>query len=181
MYYLSGRTIMTYQKMPSMVPEKTSMLFETVCLATDFSPASARAADYVIRLKDAGCRKVVLLHVSNVPKKHYLITEPPGLDADSAKLYGDSLYDRSQREREQLMAETVYRFQEAGLEVEPVILSGNPTDEIVRIADSREVSLIVVGAHGRTGLSRAFLGSVSAEVIRLAHQPVLVVRGSESK
>ncbi|NLO78034.1 MAG: hypothetical protein GX097_06025, partial [Methanomicrobiales archaeon] len=64
---------MTYQKMPSMVPEKTSMLFETVCLATDFSPASARAADYVIRLKDAGCRKVVLLHVSNVPKKHYLI------------------------------------------------------------------------------------------------------------
>ena len=157
------------------------MLFDTVCLATDFSPVSARAADYVLRLTDAGCRKVVLLHVSDAPKEQFVIAEPPGLDADSATLYEDTLRDRLHREIQQLMTETVCRFHEAGLEVEPVIINGNPADEIVRIAESRKASLIVVGAHGRTGLSHAFLGSVSADVIRRALQPVLVVRGSEPK
>ena len=50
------------------------------------------------------------------------------------------------------------RFREAGLTVEPVIVSGNPADEIVRIAESRQASLIVVGAHGRTSISEVFLG-----------------------
>ncbi len=172
---------MTDQKLPHMVSKRTGMLFDTVCLATDFSPVSSRAEDYVIRLTDAGCRKVVLLHVSDASKEPSLIAEPPCLDDDSATCYEDTLRDRLHRESQQLMTNTVWRFREAGLEVEPVILSGNPAEEIVRVADSRKVSLIVVGAHGRTGLSHAFLGSVSAGVIRLARQPVLVVRGSESK
>ncbi|MDE4908360.1 universal stress protein [Methanogenium marinum] len=155
------------------------MLFDTVCLATDFSPISARAVDYVLRLTNAGCRKVVLLHVSDGPKHHLIISEPPGLDADSATIYEDTLRDHLHREAQQLMLETATRFQEAGLEVEPVIISGNPADEIVRIAESRDASLIIVGAHARKGLKQAFLGSVSADVIRRAHQPVLVVRGSD--
>ncbi len=159
----------------------TSMLFDTICLATDFSPVSARAADYVLRLTNAGCRKVVLLHVFDSPKEQFVISEPPGLDADSATLYADTIRDRVHRERQQLMMETVTRFQEAGLEVEPVIINGNPADEIVRIAESRNASLIVVGAHARKGFKQAFLGSVSADVIRRAHQPVLVVRGSVSQ
>ena len=155
------------------------MLFDTVCLATDFSPVSARAVDYVLRLTDAGCRKVVLLHVTDGPKEQFILSEPPGLDADSATLYEDTLRDRAHRERQQLMMETVDRFQEAVLEVEPVIITGNPADEIVRIAESRDASLIIVGAHARKGFKQAFLGSVSSDVIRRAAQPVLVIRGSE--
>ena len=157
------------------------MLFETVCLATDFSPVSARAADYVLRLTDAGCRKVVLLHVSDSLNSPFVISEPPGLDADSATVYEDTLRERFNHECSQLMVETVARLREEGLDVEPVIISGNPADEIVRIAESRNASLIVVGAHGRTGLKMAFLGSVSADVIQRARQPVLVVRGSDVK
>ena len=156
------------------------MLFETVCLATDFSPVSARAADYVLRLTDAGCRKVVLLHVIETAKEQMVISEPPGLDADLAPVYEETLRERIHRECQQLMVETVARFQEAGLKVEPVIVSGNPVDEIVRISESRGATLIVVGAHGRTSLSQAFLGSISADVIRHASQPVLVVRGSDA-
>lgn len=157
------------------------MLFETVCLATDFSPVSARAADYVLRLTDAGCRKIVLLHVIEAAKEQMVISEPPGLDADLATTYEDTIRERVHRESQQLMTETVTRLQEAGLVVDPVIISGNPADEIVRVAESRDAALIVVGAHGRTSLKQAFLGSVSADVIRRARQPVLVVRGSESK
>ena len=157
------------------------MLFEIVCLATDFSPISARAADYVVRLTEAGCRKVVLLHVVNIAKEHIFIGEPPGLDADSATAYEDHLREHIHRKNQQLVTDTVAYFREAGLEVETVILSGDPANEIVRIADNRNASLIVVGAHGRTGLKKAFLGSVSTEVIRLSRQPVLVVRGSEAQ
>ncbi len=112
--------------------------------------------------------------------KPFVISEPPGLDADSATAYEDTLRERSQQECSQLMTEAVTQFQEAGLEVEPLIISGNPAEEIVRIADNREVSLIVVGATGGQASHRHSC-SVSADVIHRAHQPVLVVRGSESQ
>lgn len=157
------------------------MLFETVCLATDFSPVSARAADYILRLTDAGCRKVILLHVHDATKEQMVISEPPGLDDELAPAYEETLRERLHRESEQLMVETVRRFREVGIAVEPVIISGNPADEIVRVAETRGVSLIVVGAHGRTTLGQAFLGSVSSDVIRRTGQPVLVIRGSQEK
>jgi nucleotide-binding universal stress UspA family protein len=47
---------------------------------------------------------------------------------------------------------------------------------VVRIAEEIHADAIVVGSHGRTGLERLFLGSVSEHVVRHAHCPVLVVR-----
>jgi nucleotide-binding universal stress UspA family protein len=51
-----------------------------------------------------------------------------------------------------------------------------PSEEIARLAAELEADLIVVGTHGRTGLSRLLLGSVAEAVVRLAPCPVLVVR-----
>jgi Universal stress protein family len=59
--------------------------------------------------------------------------------------------------------------------VETALLSGRPTQEIIRYAREKEVSLIVLGTHGRTGMSRALLGSVAEAVVRLAGRPVLTV------
>ena len=62
------------------------------------------------------------------------------------------------------------------------IRSSDPTQAIVQLASDIEADLIVVGTHGRTGLSRFLLGSVAEGVVRLAPCPVLVVRpvGAES-
>jgi nucleotide-binding universal stress UspA family protein len=60
----------------------------------------------------------------------------------------------------------------------PVVIastSGDPAEEIVRYARTHDIDLIVVGTHGRTGLSRALLGSVAERVIRTAPCPVLAV------
>ncbi len=52
--------------------------------------------------------------------------------------------------------------------------NGNPTQAILAVADDEDCSLIFMGSHGRSGLSRTFLGSVAMKTVTLAHIPVLV-------
>ena len=55
---------------------------------------------------------------------------------------------------------------------------GHPAEEILNHADSRDVDLIVMSTHGRTGLDRWALGSVAEKVIRHAKQPIHLVRAN---
>ena len=59
--------------------------------------------------------------------------------------------------------------------LEVVVSEGNPSKEIVRLADERQADLLVMGTHGRGGFERLFLGSVTEKVIRTARCPVLTV------
>lgn len=56
------------------------------------------------------------------------------------------------------------------------ILIGDPSSKIIDYAKEIDADLIVIPSHGRTGLSRFFLGSVAERVIRFAHCPVVVLR-----
>jgi universal stress protein A len=76
----------------------------------------------------------------------------------------------------QSMENYLKQVQDAGLEGEIVIVHGIPFDEIVQAAKTKSIDLIIMGTHGRTGLSHLFLGSVAEKVIRLAPCPVLVTR-----
>jgi universal stress protein A len=57
-----------------------------------------------------------------------------------------------------------------------LLLIGDPADEIVRLAEEEEVDLIVLGTHGRTGLSRLLMGSVAEQIVRRATCPVLTFK-----
>ena len=59
--------------------------------------------------------------------------------------------------------------------------AGDPAEEIARYARENDLDLIVIGTHGRTGMSRALLGSVAERVIRTAPCPVLAVPLSASR
>ncbi len=63
-----------------------------------------------------------------------------------------------------------------GIKVEGEVLSGRPAEVLIEIADAKGVDLIVMGSHGRTGLDRVMLGSVSDRVIGYANCAVLVVK-----
>lgn len=56
------------------------------------------------------------------------------------------------------------------------IALGDPSSEIIDYARKNDISLIVIPSHGRTGIGRFLLGSVSERVVRFAHCPVLVLR-----
>ncbi len=60
--------------------------------------------------------------------------------------------------------------------IEPIVLMGDPAEELVGFAEEKECNLIVLGRRGRGGLERFILGSVSNKVISISHKAdVLVV------
>jgi nucleotide-binding universal stress UspA family protein len=85
-----------------------------------------------------------------------------------------------ERDRKQHIEEALQqRFQ--GSEYEKLhigVTLGDPSSEIIDYAKAIDADLIVIPSHGRTGLSRFFLGSVAERVIRYAHCPVVVLKKS---
>lgn len=68
---------------------------------------------------------------------------------------------------------------ESDLPMETKLLVGDPATEIVHLADKENSDLIIVGSHGRSGMSRLILGSVAESVVRHAHCPVLVCKAKQ--
>jgi nucleotide-binding universal stress UspA family protein len=64
----------------------------------------------------------------------------------------------------------------AGLKTSTLLLKGRPFEQIVHLARSMDMDLIVMGTYGRRGADRILIGSVAERVIEYAHCPVLVVR-----
>ena len=62
------------------------------------------------------------------------------------------------------------------IDVEIMVSNESPAEGIIAAADARSAHRIVVGTHGRTGLSHLLLGSVAERVVRTAHVPVLVAK-----
>jgi nucleotide-binding universal stress UspA family protein len=140
-----------------------------VLIATDGSQLSVNAARRGVSLL-AQPTAVTLLTV---------VTEVPGDDAGG---FEGSVY--SPEEQEQLWQAELREANEelrttasalTGCEVDFRVELGDVATTICRIAEELPADAIVVGSHGRTGLKRMFLGSVSEHVVRHAPCPVLVV------
>jgi nucleotide-binding universal stress UspA family protein len=79
--------------------------------------------------------------------------------------------------REELIEKlSQFEPEDESINVEFVIADGEPGEEIVRLAQERHCDLIVMGTHGRTGLSRLLMGSVAERVVRKAPCPVLTLK-----
>ncbi|WP_159914840.1 universal stress protein [Pantoea sp. 18069] len=99
-----------------------------------------------------------------------------GVGADFA--YGQAQYLSAATTEANTALEAVRKImEEAGHPVNTVVGEGHAVHEgIVRVVDSIGADLIVMGSHGRRGLEKLMLGSVTARVLRSVHVPVLVVR-----
>jgi nucleotide-binding universal stress UspA family protein len=63
-----------------------------------------------------------------------------------------------------------------GVNVESVLLEGNPSEELIRYAEEEKMDVVVMGTLGKTGLDRLLLGSVAGNLVRHSKVPVMVVR-----
>lgn len=139
------------------------VIWNRILVPTDFSEASAEAVRYGVELARERRVGLILLHVGDSATQ--VAREfPLGLDA--------SLVDA---ERERLL-KILTPAEQLAIHPEFVMCTGSPAEEIVRCATEREVDLIVMGTHGRGGVSHLLLGSVAEKVIRTAPCPVLVIR-----
>jgi len=67
-------------------------------------------------------------------------------------------------------------LKEVGLEVKLRIEKGGPYNEILKVADEENVSLIVIGSHGKGNIDKMLLGSVSYKLVKSVKRPILVIK-----
>ena len=72
-------------------------------------------------------------------------------------------------------------FHGAGLKAEYGVVIGNPADSILENIEMFNVNLVIMGSHGKKGLSRLIMGSVAETVVRKANCPVLIVKSEEKE
>jgi nucleotide-binding universal stress UspA family protein len=133
----------------------------------DFSSYAEQALDYAIALAKQLQAHVTLLHV---------IQPPLIAGADMGVWPSPTFLEELEAAVTSDMEGYLARVTAAGLEGEIVVVHGVPFQEILHAAKERHVDLIIMGTHGRTGLTHVLLGSVAEKVVRLATCPVLIAR-----
>jgi len=148
-------------------------MYSTILFPTDGSEESLEALDHAL---DIANRYEATLHALYVVDTGY-----PYGDFDSVAIEWGRIVDALQQEGEQTLDEIERRAGRTDTAVVRTILEDNVIHRaILQYADQNDVDLIVMGTHGRRGIDRWLLGSVTERVMRTADVPVLTVR-SEKK
>lgn len=166
---------------------------ETICVTTDFSETAKLALSYAAIFAERFNASVHVLHVLHelgpgVPSvdytaccetaRSYFAASEPGLPkseakgADPVRHFLQCLETKIRNRLQELVASSPL----AGLPVVISIRYGHPVEEICRYAQKNAVDLLVLGAHGRTGVEYFMMGSVAERVVRVSPCPVLTVR-----
>jgi len=87
----------------------------------------------------------------------------------------ESLRTEALAELQQLVGQMAKDLSFSGLKHAARVAAGDPAEEIVAAAKREKIDLIVIATHGRSGLPRAFLGSITEKVVRLSPVPVLTL------
>ena len=140
----------------------------TILCPVDFSDASRKAVQYAREFAAGMGASVYLLNV----------VEPRPMAVDITLNYVPLEEDLEKAASEDLKL-ILQEFTQAGLKAECSIEFGNPSDGILDKAEALAVNFIIMGSHGKKGLSRFIMGSVAETVVRKANCPVLIVKSEE--
>ena len=147
-----------------------------ILVPTDFSEDSNLAFRMALSIAVTYQARIFLLHViSN--------TIQQGL-ADYC--LDQSMLDRVLNESivfaNEKLQEVMDKNQQSGnIKVIPDVRKGQPSEEILQEAAERKIDLIVIASHGKTGLQKYFIGSVTEKVMKEAKCPVLLIRSQEKE
>ena len=144
-------------------------MFEKILYPTDFSDVAKKAMDYITKLKEAGGKEVIVLHVID-----------ERAIGDICLLYASrgsvEMVRRIKEVACKEMDKLGDRLRQAGFGVKLRVEKGIPLTEILRVEQEEGVSLTVLGSHGKSNAKEMLLGSVSEKVIRRSVRPILVVK-----
>jgi nucleotide-binding universal stress UspA family protein len=142
--------------------------FKHILVPTDFGKSSARALDLAVDLATIFDAELTLLHVWEFPTYAYM---------DAAAMTPDYATPIAQAAEVEL-TKTLNAIKVRVPRAKARLSMGVPWQGVIAALEELKPDLIVMGTHGRRGLSHALLGSVAEKVVRLAPIPVLTVPGS---
>jgi nucleotide-binding universal stress UspA family protein len=141
-----------------------------ILVGVDDSPHAQAAVDLVKRMPWEPGTQVVVVSVAKIPVQSYgEIYVGIGSAAVEA-------WDADQQACEQIAANAEAELQTAGFKTKARVPKGDPREALVELARAEQADLLVVGSHGRTGLSKLLMGSVASHVVTHAPCDVLVVK-----
>lgn len=142
-------------------------MFDRILVPTDGSDGVEPAVATAIELAAAHDAELHAL---------YVVDQPTTVSGTGEGVPGlDNLLDELAAEGREATGSIADRAADRGVEATTAVRRGNPNDDILDYASERDVDAIVLGTHGRTGVKRALLGSVTENVVRHAEVPVLTV------
>ena len=141
---------------------------DKILFATDFSENSEHAFDYAAMLASQFNAMLLVVHVINEP-------------VDLRGFYVPHIsFEKLEKEIEESAEQMLEKFCRQHLNdfanFKTYITTGVPYEEIIKKAEEEQVSLIILGTHGRTGVDHFLFGSTAERVVRKAACPVLTVR-----
>lgn len=159
-------------------------MFNKILVAIDDGKNNQHILDEAIRLALASDAQLILTNV--VPPFTEIYPEPgyiaahgyhPTIHGETAVTYYMQRLGALEQQSIELLQSFAKRARTCGVEVEYVQATGSPGYMICKVARNREIDLITIGRHGRTGLAEFFLGSVSNYVLHHAPCSVLTIQG----
>jgi len=136
---------------------------QTILVATDFSSGSDGALEQAIQMAKMMSAQIALVHVIE-----------PAVEFPMGAAYSD-MDGGYYASVDLALSARAAKIEKAGPRCMTKILEGPVASEITRWAQQLGASLIILGTHGRTGLSHVLLGSVAEKIVRHAACPVLTV------
>ncbi len=140
-----------------------------ILVPSDFSASSRRAGELAAELAQASRVPLTLMHVVFVEAIHSGFPNVPE--------YTQFIEDAARS----AIGEEAARLQSKGFALDTLLKTGVAWEEIIGAAKRLDVGLIVMGTHGRRGLPRALLGSVTEKIVRLSPVPVLTVHAADDE
>lgn len=150
---------------PSVLPE---IKLRRILVPVDFSDSSRKALAYAASLGRQFSAQILLLHVSEI------LSPPPNILLPSAEQLNDAAVEDAKKRLGEWKSDL-----EPRLTVRTEVLRGGAAEQIVSHAKATEADLVIMGTHGRKGISHLVMGSTAERVVRHAPCPVMVVREHE--
>lgn len=150
-------------------------MFEKILYPTDFSDVSKKALTYIMGMRGAGVKQVVVLRVLDQKRFDYISQGTSWAGKDVIEFL-DNVNKQHEKDAFEELKPIKSKLRKAGFVVKLRVERGNPRLKILEVEREEDISAIVLGSHGKSNISEMLLGSVSEHVIRHCNKPVLVIK-----
>ena len=155
-------------------------MYKRILVPLDGSERAEQILPHAENLATKGKSTVILLYViepvapSFTPGMSMMVAAPP----QELEIYWKNM-QAAEKEANEYLQKQAATLLKKEIKTEAVVLRGEPVNSIVNTAREKDVDLIAMTSHGRSGLERVFYGSVTSGVLHKVDRPLLIVRAQK--